>query len=94
MYYIFNKNGECVCSCDFEPNADDLKTRDEKFVESKIMYKDISRLVLNKNKIVEKEIEKENEIKESEIKPNSLADEIKMLKERLEQLEESKSEKS
>lgn len=35
MYYIFNKNNKCIASCDFEPNSEDLETRDEFFREFK-----------------------------------------------------------
>lgn len=29
MFYIFNRDNVCVCSCDFEPNTEDLATRGE-----------------------------------------------------------------
>lgn len=33
MFYIFNKNGLLLCTCDFEPNKEDLNSREEYFVE-------------------------------------------------------------
>lgn len=38
MWYIFNKNGECVSMCDFEPNLEDLATRNEIAIESEQDY--------------------------------------------------------
>ena len=87
MYYIFNKEGNCVSSCDFEPNIDDLATRDEKAVESKITYQNIAALQLENKKIVEIEVRQTfTENKKSE-KKISLTEEIAMLKARIEQLE-------
>lgn len=33
MFYIFNKNGKCVCSCDSRPCEDDLASRGEYLLE-------------------------------------------------------------
>jgi hypothetical protein len=38
MYYIFNKDGNCVCSATYELNADDLASRNETAVESIEIY--------------------------------------------------------
>ena len=38
MYYIFNENGECVASCNYEPDADDLASRNEIAVVSEESY--------------------------------------------------------
>ena len=38
MKYIFNSNGKCVASCDYEPNAEDLASRGEVAVESETNY--------------------------------------------------------
>lgn len=38
MRYIFNANGKCVASCDYEPNAADLTSRREVAVESDNIY--------------------------------------------------------
>lgn len=38
MYYIFNKNGECICSCSGKPDKEDLATRKEIAVESEATY--------------------------------------------------------
>lgn len=85
MFYIFNKENKCICSCDFKPNTDDLDLRKEVVVESKKIYSNIGILELNESKIIEIELQK-NEIKKEENKP-SIEDEIKMLKDRIEQLE-------
>lgn len=34
MFYIFNANGNLVGTSDYEPNLEDLQTRDEYFTES------------------------------------------------------------
>ena len=34
MFYIFDKNGNCVGSCDFAPDTGDLATRGERVIES------------------------------------------------------------
>lgn len=85
MFYIFNKENKCICSCDFKPNTDDLDTRSEFCIESDKTYTSISTLFYEDGKIIEKELPK-NEIKKEENKP-SIKDEIKMLKDRIEQLE-------
>lgn len=38
MWYIFKESGECVGECDFEPNHDDLATRNEIGLESEQRY--------------------------------------------------------
>ena len=38
MKYIFNSNGKCVASCNYEPNAEDLASRGEGVVESETAY--------------------------------------------------------
>ena len=38
MNYIFNANGKCVASCDYEPNAEDLTSRGEVAFESETNY--------------------------------------------------------
>ena len=38
MKYIFNANGKCVASCNYEPNAEDLASRGEVAIESEIDY--------------------------------------------------------
>ena len=34
MYYIFNKNGKLISTCDFEPNIEDLQSREEYFAKN------------------------------------------------------------
>ena len=86
MFYIFNKENKCICSCDFEPNIDDLNTRNEFCVETNKTYSSISTLVYECGEIIEKELPKENisTIKENKI---SMSDEIEMLKKRIQELE-------
>lgn len=38
MRYIFNSNGKCVATCDYEPNLEDLASRGEVVVESETAY--------------------------------------------------------
>ena len=38
MRYIFNANGKCVASCEYEPNAEDLASRGEVVIESVTIY--------------------------------------------------------
>ena len=55
MYYIFNKEGQCVGSCDCKPDMDDLATRGETLmeVEPEQGY-EINRIILEQGKIKEK----------------------------------------
>lgn len=36
--YIFNQDGYCVCSCDYEPDSADLASRNETAIESNEVY--------------------------------------------------------
>ena len=51
MYYIFNKDGFCFCTCDYEPNLDDLTSREETLIESNKIY-DASKIKLENGVIV------------------------------------------
>lgn len=53
MFYIFNKEGQCVGSCDCKPNMDDLATRGETVMEAEQGY-EIDRILLEQGKIKEK----------------------------------------
>lgn len=53
MYYIFDENGNCVCSCNGKPDETDLDTRNEKAVYSEKNYL-ITDIQLAANKIIEK----------------------------------------
>lgn len=86
MYYIFNQENKCICSCDYEPNIDDLKTRGEFCIKSDKTYTSISTLVYEDGKIIEKELPKETISTTKENKP-SMSDEIEMLKKRIQELE-------
>lgn len=61
MFYIFNKENNCVGSCDSKPNMDDLKTRDENAVESADIFGDITALHLVNGAIKEKTLENMSE---------------------------------
>lgn len=52
MYYIFNENGNCVASCNYEPDADDLASRNEIAVEAAENY-DIGNIKLVDGMITE-----------------------------------------
>lgn len=52
MYYIFNENGYCVASCNYEPDSADLASRKEIAVVSEESY-DISKIKLVNGVIVE-----------------------------------------
>lgn len=43
MYYIFNVNGDCICSCTNKPSKSDLDSRQEKVIESNDFY-DIAKI--------------------------------------------------
>ncbi len=53
MYYIFNKNGNCIASCDGKPNINDLATRGENVQECSEVL-DITRIQLVDGEIVMK----------------------------------------
>ena len=36
MYYIFNNKNKCITSCDFEPNIEDIESRNEFCIESDV----------------------------------------------------------
>lgn len=46
MYYIFNEQGQCVCCCNYEPDADDIGSRNETAIFDETVYENISRLQL------------------------------------------------
>lgn len=46
MYYIFNEQGQCVCCCNYEPDADDIGSRNETAIFEETVYENISRLQL------------------------------------------------
>lgn len=86
MFYIFNKKNKCICSCDYEPNIDDLNTRGEFCIQSDKTYNSISTLVYDGGEIIEKELPQKNIQIEKENKI-SMSDEIEMLKKRIQELE-------
>ena len=36
MFYVFNSKNKCIASCDFEPDTEDIKSRNEFCIESDI----------------------------------------------------------
>ena len=38
MWYIFDKTGKCLSSCDSAPNTEDLATREEIAIQSEVLY--------------------------------------------------------
>ena len=38
MWYIFDKTGKCLSSCDNAPNTEDLATREEITIQSEVLY--------------------------------------------------------
>lgn len=65
MYFVFNKEGECVASCSYEPDAADLLNRDEFCIESDELY-DISKIAYQDGQIVEV-VESLDKVKENKI---------------------------
>lgn len=63
MWYIFDENNKCITCIDYEPNKDDLKTRNEFCVESDEVFSDFTRLVY-KNKIIIEQEPSLDELKE------------------------------
>lgn len=53
MYYIFNEQGQCVCCCNYEPDADDISSRNETAIFNETIYENIGRLQLIEGEIVE-----------------------------------------
>ena len=51
MFYIFDKNNECIASCSFEPDLEDLKSRDETLLEFDSDIADLSILRNDNGKI-------------------------------------------
>lgn len=66
MWYIFNKNNECISYIDYEPDIDDLKTRNEFCVESDEFFSDFTRLIY-KNKIIIEQEPSLDELKKSKL---------------------------
>lgn len=67
MYYIFNEQGQCVCCCNYEPDADDMGSRNETAIFEETVYENISRLQLIDGVITEMplpEPSREEEIQE------------------------------
>lgn len=75
MYYIFNKDGQCVCCCNYEPDADDIGSRNETAVFEETVYENISRLqlidgVITETPLPEPSHEEEIQEKAAQVKSN------------------------
>lgn len=75
MYYIFNEQGQCVCCCNYEPDADDIGSRNETAIFNETIYENIGRLQLIEGEIVEMSLpepshEEEIQEKAAQVKSN------------------------
>ena len=70
MFYIFNKNKQCISSCNAKPNLEDLDTREE-FVIEDSRHLNISAIELHDNNtILEKEIQ---QVEDTQTKAEKIA---------------------
>ena len=74
MYYIFSTAGNCLGSCDIQPDAGDLAERGEYFIESAEHF-DIAQICVIDGWIQEKETSLNNE-PETEDADSSISSEI------------------
>lgn len=75
MYYVFNAEGNCICSCDIEPNVDDLGERNESVVQH-TGYFDITKIRFVDGQIHEKDSLPPNNEFETEDADSSISNEI------------------
>lgn len=75
MYYIFDKDGNCLCSCNIEPDKSDLMERGESFIE-RLEYLDIAQIALVDGQIQTKNIQTPNTATETEDADPSISNEI------------------
>lgn len=74
MYYIFNEQGQCVCCCNYEPDADDIGSRNETAIFEETVYENISRLQLIDGVITEMPLPEpshEEEVREKAVQAKS-----------------------
>ena len=74
MYYMFNADGNCLCSCDIQPDINDLTKRGECFVERSEIF-DITQICLINGQIQEKATSSDSET-ETEAVDSSISNEI------------------
>lgn len=74
MYYIFNTDGNCLCSCDLQPDTGDLTERGECFIQSSEHF-DIAQICLVNGQIREKETAPNDET-ETEEADSAISNEI------------------
>lgn len=58
MFYVFDKNGICIYSCNDQPDIDDVSSREEVIVQDGVIY-DINTIILSDNKITKKQKEQQ-----------------------------------
>lgn len=58
MFYIFNKDKQCISSCNAKPNLEDLATREEFVIEDSRELNISAVELLDSNTIFEKEIQR------------------------------------
>lgn len=75
MYYIFDAGGNCICSCNIQPNMNDLMERGESFIE-RLEYLDIAQIALVDGQIQTKDIQTPNTATETEDADPSISNEI------------------
>lgn len=72
MYYIFNMEGQCICSSSSTPNFDDLNTRGELVIECEAVF-DITQICLINGQIQAKATSPDSE---TETVDSSISNEI------------------
>lgn len=75
MYYIFNDQGDCTCSCDIVPSTEDIADRGEIAIESADHF-DIMQIRLVDGQIQEKDNLPSNKEFETEDADSSVSNEI------------------
>lgn len=76
MFYIFNKNNECIAAASGLPDIDDLKTRDEICIESDIDVPSIDFLKNNNGKIEICPVEEKKQVQTFEEKLEEIRNKI------------------
>ena len=74
MYYVFNVEGVCLCSCNIKPEINDLAERGECFIE-RAEHFDITQICLINGQIQEKE-KASNDETDTEDADSSISSEI------------------
>lgn len=59
MFYIFNNKNKCISTSDFEPDIDDLKSRNEYYIESDEVFDFNTVYAQSRKIIIKRDIETE-----------------------------------